>query len=656
MTERTAFGGLLCAALAVAGASLGGQQGTTGGDWPNHGGDLGFTRYSALDQINRDNVKSLRIAWRRPAVADELKAQFPNLKHNNKLFSTPLMVNGVLYASNGVGLVEAFDPATGKTIWVQELPEPGAIAGNASRGIGHHGGGDGRLLSVRPPYLLATDPKTGKLIRSFGDNGKVDLRIYVDSPDPAPYSWLSPPLVIRDVVIVGSTSQPRPSDIRAYDVRTGKLRWTFNVIPRPGEFGADTWLNGSINGVEAGDAAVWNMMSGDEELGLVYLPLSQATNEMWGGERPGNNLFGSSIVCVRADTGERVWHYQLVHHDIWDFDNPTAPMLMDITVDGKPIKAVVQLTKQSMAYVFDRVTGEPVWPIEERPVPKSNVPGEWTSPTQPIPTKPAPFDLQGISTDDLIDFTPALRADAIDITNRYVLGPLFTPPTIKNDAPNFTQGTLQMPGHVGGVEWGGGAFDPETQILYVPSRTGGWVVGLIPRSPDPRVKPGALSETRCCVSYLGGMEGRRIVEALPSGLPLTKPPYGRITAINMHTGDHLWMVPNGDGPRDHPLLKPLKLPPLGQPGHGMPLLTKTLLFVTEGDPINSAYTPNGGGPDSGKKVRAYDKASGAVLWEKEFEAGANGSPMTYMNNGKQYIVMPIGSKTRPGEWVALSLP
>ena len=354
--------------------------------------------------------------------------------------------------------------------------------------------------------------------------------------------------------------------------------------------------------------------------------------------------------------GERVWHYQLVHHDIWDFDNPTAPMLMDITVDGKLIKAVVQLTKQSMAYVFDRVTGEPVWPIEERSVPKSNVPGEWTSPTQPIPTKPAPFDLQGISTDDLIDFTPTLRADAIDITKRYVLGPLFTSPTIKSNAPDGTQGTLQMPGHVGGVEWGGGAFDPETQILYVPSRTGGWVVGFIPRDPDPSVKPGALSETRCCVSYLGGMEGRRIVEAGTSGLPLTKPPYGRITAINMHTGDHLWMVPNGDGPRDHPLLKPLKLPPLSQPGHGMPLLTKTLLFVTDGDPIGSPYTPNGGGPDSGKKVRAYDKVSGATLWEKEFEAGANGSPMTYMHDGRQYIVIPIGSKTHPGEWVALNLP
>ena len=659
MQRVLSFGGVLCVVLfvLVAGPFLRGEVGTKGGEWPNHGGDLGFSRYSPLDQINKDNVKSLRIAWQRPAVSPELTTQFPGLKYGNKLLSTPLMINGVLYASDGVGLVEAFDPATGKTLWVQQLPDEDEAPprGNASRGVAYfQSGGDERIFSVRPPYLLATDPKTGKLIRRFGEGGKVDLQNYADTVDQVPYRWLSAPLVTRDVVIVGSSTQPRSSDIRAYDVRTGKLRWTFHVIPRAGEFGADTWLGDSLTGVQAGDAAVWTMMSADEELGLVYLPTSAPTNEMWGGDRPGANLFGSSIVCLRAETGERVWHFQTVHHDIWDYDNPAPPMLIDITVNGRPIKAVVVLTKQAFAFVFDRVTGQPVWPIEERPVPKSTVPGEWTAPTQPFPTKPAPFDRQGITADDLIDFTPELRTQALEIAKRYQLGPLFMPPILKGDGHNSPEGIVQMPGHVGGVEWGGGAFDPETGILYVPSRTGGWVVGLVPRKPDPSFKPGGLTETRCCSKYLGGMEGRGIVEG-PSGLPLTKPPYGRITAINMNTGDNLWMVPNGDGPRNDPALKHLNLPPLGQPGHGMPLVTKTMLIVTEGDPINN-FTPSGGGIDEGKKVRAFDKASGAVLWETEFEAGANGSPITYMYKGKQYLLMSIGSRTHPGEWVALSLP
>ena len=655
--RRVLFGSLICLVLFAAHPLLEAENPTNGGEWPNHGGDKGFMRYSPLDQINKETVRDLRIAWRRPAVAPELRAQYPALKYGNKFASTPLMIKGVLYASNGVGLVEAFDPATGKTLWVQELPdqEETPPRGTASRGVAYfQSGSDERIFSVRPPYLLAIDPKTGKLIHSFGEGGKVDLQIYADTPEPVVYRWRSAPLVARDVVIVGSSTQQRSNDVRAYDVRTGRLRWTFHVIPRAGEFGADTWLGDSLEGVQAGDGAVWTMMSADDELGLVYLPTSAATNEMWGGDRPGDNLFASSIVCIRAETGKRVWHFQMVHHDIWDFDNPAPPMLVDITVDGKPIKAVVVLTKQAFAYVFDRVTGQPVWPIEERPVPRSNVPGEWTAPTQPFPTKPAPFDLQGITTDDLIDFTPELRAQALVIAKRYTLGPLFMPPIVKGDGRDSPEGILQMPGHVGGVEWGGGAFDPETAILYVPSRTGGWVVGLVPRKPDPSFKPGGLTETRCCTKYLGGMEGRRIVKG-PGGLPLTKPPYGRITAINMNTGEHIWMVPNGDGPRNNPALKHLNLPPLGQPGHGMPLVTKTLLIVTEGDPINN-FTPSGAGPDAGKKVRAFDKASGAALWETEFQAGVNGSPITYMHKGKQYLVMAIGSRTIPGEWVALSLP
>jgi quinoprotein glucose dehydrogenase len=423
-------------------------------------------------------------------------------------------------------------------------------------------------------------------------------------------------------------------------VRTGKRRWTFHVIPKPGEFGNDTWLDGSWNGAQAGEADAWGTISADEELGFVYLPTSAARNGAYGALRPGANLFSTSLICVRAETGERVWHFQTVHHDIFDYDNPTAPILMDITVNGRPIKAVVQLTKQAMAYVFDRVSGEPVWPIEERPVPQSSVPGERTSPTQPFPTKPAPYDRHGIAMDDLIDFTPALRSEAIEIAKRYVLGPIFTPASLKGDGPNGTQGTLFLPGQVGGTNWGGAGFDPETGILYVPSRTGAFFVQVVPN--DPKKTPQRYSVNR------GLVEG-------PEGLPLTKPPYGRITAIDMNTGNHLWMVPNGDGPRDHPVIKHLNLPPLGQPGQGMTVVTKTLLFVSEGDPV-MALTPPGGGVNAGKKFRAFDKASGAVLWETELAAGTNGPPITYMHNNKQYIVMPIGSATHPGELVAFSLP
>ena len=473
---------------------LGAPQGTTGGEWPVHGGDTAYTRYAPLDQINADNVNDLRVAWRRPGVDASLHARFPDLQYSNNLRSTPLMVGGMLYASNGIGLVEAFDPATGETQWVQELPESGSETprGAASRGIAYWPGddeADERILSVRGPYLLATDLGTGRLVPSFGDRGKVDLRYFEDSTEPRGFSFSSAPLVVRDVVVVGAAmadhppvKEADPGYVRAYDVRTGTLRWTFNPIPQAGQLGVDTWLDDSWQ--YSGMANVWTMASADAELGLVYLPTGAPTNDMYGGHRPGANLFVNSLVCVRAETGERVWHFQMVHHDLWDYDNNVAPILIDITVDGRPVQAVVQLTKQAIAYVFDRVTGEPVWPIEERAVPGSNTPGEWISPTQPIPTKPAPFDRQGFSIDDLIDFTPELRAEAIKIVEPYILGPLFTPPSIRGDDPTDTKGTLQLPGSVGGAEWGGAGFDPETGMLYVPSVTAAFAADLTPGNPD----------------------------------------------------------------------------------------------------------------------------------------------------------------------------
>jgi len=621
------------------------QRGTSGGQWPNHSGDKGSTKYAPLDQINRSNVRNLHVAWRRPAVADELREQHHELKFSNLFRSTPLMINGVLYASDGIGLVEAFDPATGRTLWVQESTDPGpeALTGTSTRGIAYwRNGADERILSVRPPYLYAINLKTGELIRSFGEAGKVDLRTGL-GPQPQPFNFTSAPLIVKDIAVIGSSIADNPNlkegtrgDVRGYEIKTGKLRWTFRTIPGEREFGVETWEGRSWEYTGAVNA--WSNLSADEELGYIYLPLTSPTSDMYGGHRLGNNLFSDSLVCLKAETGERVWHFQLVHHDLWDYDLPAAPILADIRVNGKPIKAVVQVTKQGFAFVFDRVTGQPVWPIEERPVPQSATPGERTAPTQPFPTRPAPFERQGVSVDDLIDFTPELRREAIDITKRYVVGPLFTPPSIKGDAPNDTKGTLQLPGSVGGADWNGAALDPETGILYVPSVTGTFAADLVSGNT---VK-----------SNLQYVHGTREFVTGPRGLPLFKPPYGRITAINLNTGDQVWMKPNGDGPREHPAIKHLNLPPLGQPGRASPLLTKTLLFIGEGDPIN-VRTPPGGG---GRKFRAYDKASGAVVWEMEFPAGTTGAPMTYMYKGKQYIAFAIGSNEHQAEFVALALP
>jgi quinoprotein glucose dehydrogenase len=448
--------------------------------------------------------------------------------------------------------------------------------------------------------------------------------------------------VVGDVVVVGANGQDfptrkqaTPGDVRAYDVRTGGLRWTFHVIPRPGEFGNETWEDDSWS--YTGNTNLWSMMSADPDLGFVYLPLSSPTNDWYGGHRLGDNLFSDSIVCVDVQTGRRVWHYQTVHHDLWDYDLPTPPILADITVDGKPIKALVQLTKQGFAFVLDRATGAPVWPIEERRVPPSTVPGERASPTQPFPTRPPAFTRQGVTVDDLIDFTPELRAEARAIAEQYLLGPLFTPPPLIGDK----KGLLQVPSWVGGADWNGGAFDPQTGWLYVPSVQAATLSGL--KEGDPNTTD---------FRYINPYSAPEREVHGPQGLPLLKPPYGTIVAIDLNRGEIVWTVPNGDGPRDHPLLKDLNLPPLGQPGRAGPVLTKTLLFIGEGD-RNAAVTPPGGG---GTKFRAYDKATGAVVWETDLEAGTTGAPMTYSVGGRQFVVVAIGSRQHPAELVAFALP
>ena len=653
--RRFRFIAMIAIAIWAAPAILGAQHGTKNGQWRSYNGDAGGTKYAPLDQINKTNVSKLRIAWRRPAIDPALAAKDSKLRIPPNFRATPLMVNGVLYAPDGVGLAEAFDAATGKTRWVQEPFAPGELEGDSTRGLAYWTDGrEERILVQRGEYLYALDAKTGKPFSTFGDHGRVNLTRGL-GPMMTKYYWTGAPFVIRDVVIMGasmtdsptSKDQPR-GDVRAFDVRTGALRWQFHVIPQAGEFGVETWENESWK--YSGEAPVWALFSADEDLGYVYMPVTSPTSDMYGGHRLGNNLFGQTLVCVKADTGERVWHFQLTHHDLWDFDPPAAPVLADIRVDGRPIKAVVQVSKQGFAYVFDRVTGKPVWPIEERPVPQSTTPGERTAPTQPFPTKPPAFDRQGSTVDNLIDFTPELRQEALAIVKDYVTGPLFTPPSIRGTGPNAKKGTIQLPGSVGGADWQGAAFDPETGLLYVPSITTPFVADLLPGDPAKT----NLRYTRGTREWIGG----------PRGLPLFKPPYGRITAIDLNRGEHRWMVANGDGPRNHPAIKNLNLPPLGNPGRAAPLVTKTLLFVGDGSPAmanNGPRLPPGMPPQispgyGGNGFKALDKATGATLWSMELPAGTTGAPMTYMHQGKQYVVVAVGDADHGAEWVALTLP
>ncbi len=622
------------------------QQGAAGGEWRSYTGESGGTKYSPLDQIGPDNVQDLYIAWRWRSVDYDLVDEDPDLRFNPTLLATPLMVGGRLFMGTNLGQAAAIDPATGETVWTYRALEDGAgrPRGGPTRGVGYWEDperDDERIFIVSGEHLVALDARTGDPLREFGQGGKIDLTQGVPHLDE--YRWTAAPLVCRDTIIVGIFTSDRfeqreqaPGYIRGFDAVTGRLKWRFNPVPQPGEFGNETWEDGSWE--HTGASNVWTVMSADEELGYAYLPTATPTHNWYGGHRPGDNLFAESLVCLECETGRRVWHYQMIHHGIWDYDTASTPILADITVDGRPIRAVVQVTKQAFAYVFDRVTGEPVWPIEERPVPQSDVPGERTSPTQPFPTRPAPFDRQGITVDDLIDFTPELRAEALDIFNRYRSGPIFTPPSLRDESPGGTLGTLQLPGWVGGANWNGAAYDPETQMLYVPSITAPIRIWL--READPETSP---------FRYLQGPSSVWIDG--PRGLPLVKPPWGRITAIDLNTGEHVWMRPNGPGPRDHVALQDLPLPWLGAPGRAAPLLTKTLLFLGDGSRSMQVVPPNGGG----RMFRAWDKATGRVLWQTELPAGTSGAPMTYLHDGTQYVVVAVSERDHEGELIAFSV-
>ena len=655
--------------LAAGGARLAAQAGATGGEWKSYGGDLGNTRYAPLDQISRDNFNKLQVAWR-------FKTEFLGPRPEFNFQSTPLMAGGVLYTTAGSRrAVVALDAATGEMIWMHSEREgkradtaPRKLSG---RGLAYwtDGRNDSRILYVTPGYqLVALDAKTGVLVSSFGKNGIVDLKLEDDQVMDLVNGEIglhAAPIVAKNVVVVGAAHLPGSSPksrqnekgyVRGFDVRTGKRLWIFHTIPQLGEFGNDTWEKESWT--YTGNAGVWGQMSVDEELGLVYMPVELPTGDYYGGHRPGAGLFGESVVAVDLQTGKRKWHYQLVHHGIWDMDIPCAPILIDITVNGRAVKALGQPTKQGWVYTFDRATGQPIWPIEERPVAKGDVPGEWYSPTQPFPTRPPAFDRQGVALDDLVDFTPEIKAEAVEFASKYKIGPIFTPPVVsKWEGP---RATLILPAATGGANWEGGSFDPETRIMYIFSVTAASALGLVP--PDERRKsdmnyitgtapdPSKPAPAPGPALGAGGESGNGL---FVQGLPIIKPPYGRITALDMNKGELVWQVPHGETPdsiRNHPALKGVTIPRTGRDGRIGTLVTKSLVIAGEG----GFFTlPDG---RRGAMLRAYDKATGKDAGEVYMPAPQTGSPMTYMLNGKQYIVLAIGGGTYSAELVAFALP
>ncbi|HEV8346910.1 MAG TPA: PQQ-binding-like beta-propeller repeat protein [Vicinamibacterales bacterium] len=661
-------------------------SGQTGSEWRAYGGDLRHQHYSPLSQVNAANFNSLEVAWRFKTDSLGPRPEF-------KLEGTPLMVNGVLYTTAGTRrAVIALDAATGELRWVHAEREGARAAASprqlSGRGVAYWSDGrDERILYVTTGYrLVALDAKTGSRIGSFGRDGIVDLKegaVFGKGQQidlvTGEIGVHSTPSVTRDgVVMVGSSflegGTPKTHNntkglVRGFDVRTGKRLWTFNTIPRPGEFGNDTWLNESW--AVTGNVGVWNQISVDEDLGLAYLPVETPTSDFYGGLRPGNNLFAESIVAIDYKTGQRKWHFQLVHHPIWNMDVAAAPMLVDVTVDGRPVRAVAAMGKQAMLYLFNRITGEPIFPIEERPVPQSDVPGEKTSPTQPFPTKPPPYDHQGVTLDNLIDFTPELRAEALKIAARYKTGPIFTPPPVSK-----TEGPIAGFRSSGGTNWPGGSFDPDTHIAYIPSYTSMPILGLLPPpnkefSDLPYVSGNVLTGVR----YISGPgenvgadapprtgpggptattnDGAVNANASPQGLPLLKPPYGRITAINLDRGEIVWQVAHGETPdsvRNNPALKGVNVPRTGQSGAVGALVTKTLVIV--GDPLATTL-PN---RPRGAMLRAYDKATGREVGAVYMPAQQSGTPMTYELNGKQYIVVAISGGNYSGEYLAFALP
>ena len=629
------------------------QYGTLSGDWPSYGGDTGSTKYSPLDQINAQNFQELEVAWTWTSIDGglDLEAiqQINEAVRINNFQGTPLKVGDKLFIITALNQVAALDPINGETLWSFN-PEV-YLSGSPINYIGYHNRGlaywtDGEneriLAGLNDGYLLSLDAATGEPDPAF-NGGKIDLaeglpratRDVLDWTGAQPLAVVSPPIVVDDIVVTSSITQARPINrerppmwVRGYNIVTGEHVWDFHTIPEAGEYGVDTWEEESWR--RTGNTGVWSMMSADPELGLVYLPIDAPTDDFYGGNRPGDNLFSQSVVAIDAATGERRWHFQMIHHGLWDYDPPAAPNLIDITVEGRQIKALAQITKQGFVYTFDRETGEPVWVIEEREVPQLPlIPGERLSPTQPFPTKPPAFERQGLSTEDLVDFTPAIHAEAVEILDNYTYGPLFTPPSVS--VPGGNRGTILRPSAGGGANWMGAAVDPESAVIYIPSSDSLSVPVVVETDPEDS----SLRYRR--ISY-GGTRG-------PRGLPLLKPPYSTITAIDMNRGEILWQVPNGDrapNVENNPALEGIDLPPLG--GGGRHPIVATPNFLVHAQNYQD-----------GSLLVARDKATGEELGSIEIPARAIAAPIMYQAGGNQYLVVAVLTEPAP-QLIAWKVP
>ncbi len=698
---RTAFAGLSAAAVVgCVTAALSGQApaqnpvsaGTKNGEWPTYTGDLHGSRYSPLAQINAQNFSRLEIAWR-------FRTDNLGNRPETKLEGTPLMVHGIVYATAGNRrAVVALDAATGELLWVHGERE-GKRGGTAPRQLSGRGlaywtdGTEERIYYYTMGYqLVGLNARTGQRVQGFGTDGIVDLKLQMDQDiqldsgeGHGEIGIQSAPVIAKDVIIVGAafregmTPKARKNNIgyvRGFDARTGKRLWIFHTIPKPGEPERDTWLNNSAD--ENGNTGMWTQPTVDEESGLAYLPIETPTGDFYGGHRPGNNVYGETLVCVDLETGQKKWHFQYVHHPLWDMDISAAPILADITVNGKPVKAVAGPSKQGFLYVLDRVTGKPVWSIEEKAVEKGDVPGEWYAPTQPIPSRPPAYSRNGVMHDDLIDYTPEMRAEAEKIVSKYKLGPVFTPPLLSKASGPLATLTLGTAG--GGTNWPGASYDPETHMVYAPACNACLTpIGLIP-SPGPEI-----SDMR----YIMGTDGQPFrvargpgegagadAEPLPpppplapgaprpqgggstplavDGLPLIKPPYGVISAINLDKGDLVWQIAHGETPdlvRNHPALKGMDIPRTGQATYNVgALVTKTLVIAGEAQATTTAEHARGA------MLRAYDKMTGKEVGAVKLPAPQSGSPMTYQLNGKQYLVVAVSGVGFSPEYVAFTVP
>ena len=647
--------GVASAFALQAGAALGQQRAkvsydTSNGEWRTYGGDLASRRYSALDEVNGANFKDLKVAWRfRP---DNLG---PNPDPNVQ--ATPLMIGGNLFLTAGTRRAAvALDARSGEMKWKFNMDEGQrgrAIRAGSGRGLAYwtDGAGEERILFVTPGYrLVALDARNGQPIQGFGKEGVVDLKADQGAPDNADVGLQAAPIVVGDVIIVGAAHLPSAyqneiqggtkGKIRAFDVRTGKRLWIFDPIPSKGQLGYNTWLDGSAE--KSGNAGSWTQMSADPELGLVYVGIELPTGDWYGGHRPGNGLFGESIVALDVNTGAVRWYYQTVHHGLWDMDIPCAAILCDLVVGGRRIKALAQPVKHGFTFVLDRTNGKPVWPIRERAVEKGDVPTEWYSPTQPFPSKPPPFDRQGMTVNDLIDFTPELRQKALELIKNYKLGEsAFSPPSFSKWPGPL--GTIISPTSDGAGQWPGGAFDPATNMYYIFSNLSYGAVGLIPG--DPKLTRLAMMRGEARPPD-GSSPPRNRLQV--EGLPLFKPPYGRITAFDLNRGDKIWQVPHGETPdevRNHPALKGKVIPNTGSIGKVGVLATKTVLIAGDGTATTADGAP-------GAWLRAYDKKTGAELGKVRMDKRVTGSPMTYAVEGKQHIAVPTSS---PGELVVYKL-